>query len=1839
MATFTTNVTDFNALFTVVVAGEGAPEEVLDFSALVEGYDVLSDNPRTPDVNASQTTVYRTGSVNSMGGFAAAGTSMGIGDDSWLINGLAFQYDSGFATLVLRSTAGITINPIQTDGNGEEDELSGIINGAVMVAADPGQNAWFQFTGILDVATGETTVNSLSFRVEELAEPGSYLEIRVTGSIKGFIEDDGFDVNSGTVTSLMVDVNGEMFSVSGLAGYFATSIFADDDAALDTAEEFEALFADILKGNDSIVGQTSGQTLRGFVGHDTLVAGGDTTTFDGGKGNDFYDFNGFTGHTISNEDDTLLGGGIDTVRHYGEGTITLGEGLEHLIMVNGDLAIGNVLNNSITGNDGDNQIDGGAGNDTLSGGLGNDVYLLNAIGDKVLGEAVNGGDDIVISEVTHILLANYERLLLQGVGNINGTGNVLGNELGGNDSNNLLSGLGGHDEIYGNAGNDTLLGGDGNDSMEGNNGSDRLDGGAGNDSMEGGNDGDTLLGGLGDDYLGGNDGNDSLDAGAGNDSLEAHEGNDAVLGGAGNDTLYGAGGDDAMDAGAGDDYVDGGEGSDVMSGSAGNDTLHGQGGDDNLNGGDGNDIVHGQGGTNTLLGGGGNDSLYSSSNTDSVDGGAGIDSLTVVVNEGFTITLGAGTENLTFVGGDVGSTGTVNPLANVANSMASGTANDTFSGGLGNDTYRVQAGDMVDESAGGGTADLVIVESGNFTLDDQVENITLLGNGDGYGNDLNNILTSADGVFNSLVGGLGNDTYNVQGGDFDAVREDLAGAGNDLVNAFLQDGESYALAQDVEMLTLFHVGEGTISGTGNSGANTIRGAITAGAHNSLIGDAGNDTIFGGIGNDTLDGGGSNDVDSVSGGAGDDTYVFDITAYGGDVTGVTNLISDKIADSAGSDTLKFAGTPAGDPGTKTLATLPTGIENFDASGTTNTLFNVGGAAGLAGNNRLAGGALADTLNGGIGNDTLIGGGGVDSLIGGAGNDWFGLTLFNNEGSVSITNLAEVNDTAGGGDVMMFSGGTGIGAVFNYTIGLDTSSPFEGIDASDADGIIVFNLTGNGANNWLVGSWGADSISGDTGNDTLGSGGNDSQGGGLDTLVGGAGNDTYLVRNSAANGISEDTGGGIDHVIATLINADMFNLAANVENLTLLHSGEGTITAFGNEGSNSILGALGANAHNQINGNGGNDTITTSGGNDWIYGDAGNDSINTGAGNDTIGSFEGVDAVNGGLGNDEYNSGFKDTVAGAATGLSLNAATITDTGGTDTLRIWGGEGVTTFTYTLSTMENLILEDMEDFNARITGNAAANTIVTKGGNDSVSGLAGNDMIYAGDGNDTVLGGDGNDTLEGGAAGNDSLDGGNGNDYYMDGGSDGAPGQVQTYVMAQAGDFIDTGPDSGGVDTLLFKALTNQFAGEGIGIDLMNAGFVENATWQATGDIRMRGNDNENVLTGAAGNDSLDGGEGGRADTLVGNAGNDTLFGGWDEDDDPDTSAGGDDSLSGGAGNDWLDGGGGGDILVGGDGSDSLYGGTGNDDQNDGDDSLSGDAGNDTLDGGQGGADTLMGGAGNDSMTGGEDEYGWDNGTNDSLSGDAGNDTLDGGLWGNDTLSGGDGNDVIDGGEGSDQLSGNAGNDTLYGGTMTGDGADTMDGGAGNDVYYASADDMVGEDSLGGGTADQVYVTGMSNSVFFLGSGIERATMQDGNGTLIGNALANILVGADGNDFLVGGGGSDTLTGGDGADQFVLRGIGGGDLVTITDFNKLDGDSIGLGGEDFVSILGDGIGVEEVTNAATAVGAGEQFVYKFSTGELFYDADGAGGTAQVLVAKFTGNKPISLTSDDISGWVPPPA
>ncbi|MBD8905749.1 calcium-binding protein [Methylorubrum zatmanii] len=219
--------------------------------------------------------------------------------------------------------------------------------------------------------------------------------------------------------------------------------------------------------------------------------------------------------------------------------------------------------------------------------------------------------------------------------------------------------------------------------------------------------------------------------------------------------------------------------------------------------------------------------------------------------------------------------------------------------------------------------------------------------------------------------------------------------------------------------------------------------------------------------------------------------------------------------------------------------------------------------------------------------------------------------------------------------------------------------------------------------------------------------------------------------------------------------------------------------------------------------------------------------------------------------------------------------------------------------------------------------------------------------------------------------------------------------------------------------------------------------------------------------------------------------------------------------------------------------------------------------------------------------------------------------------------GDDTLVGTDGADRLFGDGGNDILRG--RGGD--DQLVGGAGDDTYVVdTAGDHVFE-GVGQGT-DRLVAT----SSYQLAAGQEIEILQlarstgreslalTGNGfdqTLIGNAGDNRLDGGAGDDILAGKLGSDRLTGGAGADTFVFdTRPGHGTVDHITDFSSQD-DVLRLDHRVFSGLEIGILASAQFKNLDEAgPDADDRLLYRQQTGELFYDSDGSGRKAAVLIA-----------------------
>jgi Ca2+-binding RTX toxin-like protein len=1142
--------------------------------------------------------------------------------------------------------------------------------------------------------------------------------------------------------------------------------------------------------DNTITGNSGGNRLVGSGGIDTLIgAGGDdflsgNGTLIGGSGDDTY--------VVSSPDgiDTVIevaGEGIDTA--ITDSGFTLPAHVENLIGAGshswyGSLFYkGNDLDNVIEGNGlwlGD-EYDGGLGADTMIAEGG--TFYVDNPGDLVLTRS--GQNTYIRSEIDWTLSSHHKSLeLLAGSTAVNATGNAANNEIAGNEHSNMLRGFDGNDTLFGERGTDTLIGGRGDDTYiladcRYRQGSSYLYERSGATSanedtvIEHAGEGTDTVRTVFDYTLGENV--ENLELMWYTDNSGFWPVNVYALRGTGNSL------DNRLYGNEGDNILDGREGADYMSGRGGNDTYY----VDNVR-----DVV--------------DESQY--------------DSGTDTVSSRLSYRLGTAVENLILVGPEV-LTGTGNALDNRLDGTQSSAAN-VLTGGLGNDTYILGAGDTIVEDFGEGIDTVISGES--YTLATNLENLTLIGTAatTGVGDAADNTLDgSQNSAGNTLIGGLGNDTYVVDGTDVIVENADEG------IDAVVSSG-NYAFGANLENLTL--TGTATTA-TGNASPNVITGNYE---DNILDGGGGADTLRGGYGNDTyvvdntgdvideldptygydlggvdtvrsalsyvlgevlenlvltgasatagtgnaldntLDGAQNSAANTLAGGAGNDTYIID----GGDLV-VEN-------PSEGTDTVQSVST----------VTLGANVENLILFGTAAV-----NGTGNALANRLTGNSAANVLDGGGGADTLIGGAGDDTYLvdntsdvatenANEGTDTIASlitrTLPNNVENLTLIGISAINGTGnslanvlrGNSAANTLSGGGGDDAYYVSTSDTVSEGSGQGTDTVFSD--ISWTLGSNLENLTLIGTANVNATGNTLANMLTGNSGNNTLIGGsaADSMAGGAGDDTYVVDNTG-DVVTENANAGTDLVQSSVT----YTLSAEVENLTL--TGTSAINGTGNTSNNTLTG------------NSANNTLTGNGGDDWLDGGAGSDTMR------------------GGLGNDTY-----------VVGQTGDVVTENANEGIDTVR-------SSISYTLgSNVENLILTGTSAING--TGNTLANVVIGNSANNTLTGGAGDDWLEGLAGTDTMVGNTGNDT----------------------------------FVVAESTDVVTENANEG-IDTV--RSSISYTIGSNVENLVLTGASAINGTGN-TLDNALTGNSANNSLTGNAGADTLDGGAG--TDTLTGGSGNDT-------------------------------------------------------------------------------------------------------------------------------------------------------------------------------------------------------------------------------------------------------------------------------------------------------------------------------------------------------------------------------
>jgi Ca2+-binding RTX toxin-like protein len=1239
--------------------------------------------------------------------------------------------------------------------------------------------------------------------------------------------------------------------------------------------------------NDTLTGDANANDLRGNAGDDTFIATTGDDEFRGDAGSDTADYSAATNTIIV--DLTLASGNVATTEFDNDTLISV----ENVIGGAGsDSFTGDANNNTFTGNGGDDTFFASLGDDTFNGGADNDTVDYSAFNDGVAID-LTGAPTVGTSSGTDTL--NSIENAIAGAG---------GDDLVASASDNTLEGGAGNDTYFfdDNTGNDTVIDSSGNDSYDFTATAQDLTfefattGTSVQDTATAGT--DTLVtttsdieyftGGSGDDTFVINEAgltpNVGIDGGGGNNTLDA--------------TLYAEGVTLDFDALNLRDRVTnaliindisnianvlgvtGGTVESLVIATTLVDNINITGANQgNFAGTSFTDFADYESGA-------GDDTFIFSdgaSVTGDVDGGADSDTLnysayTSVVAINLTANTATGTGSISSIENAIG--------GNQGDTLTGNGGENILSGGAGADTFDGRGGDDILDGGTGNDTFIMSSTSGNDTID-----------GGGGLNDTLDYSSRSDAITvnlstgdgtNIAVGGLSN-VENVIGGSVDDtfISDDTTIANEFTGNAGTDTVNYSAMTTDVTV----NLDTGTTIGTGGDTLTTIENVTTGSGDDTLQGDTNDNVLTGGLGDDTYvfdvnpgndtinDAGGTNDTFSFDPVTNNLAFVIDSTGATITGTGVNVTTSGTIESFTGGDvddtfsirdnitspTLSAIDGDAGDDtlnfdqyGEAVSVDLDTTAITQRGSGTTiitsiSNIENIVGEDSFPIQSLATGTAGADTF-------AIIGSGEFTfgsinfsqfaDIFAAGGNDTFEMS------DAGVLNSADGSTGADTLDYSAYTSNVTVNLTTGSAPGITTLAGFENVIGTDFDDTI----TGNTDVNDIQTGDGDDVVFGSTGNDTLDGGGN--------TAVG----DT-LDYSAFGDGVAVDLDGGT--AVGTTSGTDTIS---NFENV-ITGSGADTITA--NASNNTLEGGTGDDTY-IFNAGTGTDTVVDTGGiNDTVsFASVGAnltfdlDNTPTITGSGTVNTPASIENYIAGTGDDTF------VMQTTAPSANLDGSAGSDMldyslyGSAVTVDLAGGTA--TNTTSIANIENAIGGIGAD---SFTGDANANEFTGNAGNDTFVGSAGADTLDGGADSDTVdysafaggisvnldtgattgvggdtltgienvIGGDGNDTFTDASLVDNTFTGGLGDDTYNFADDNGA----------------DTVVDTGGDDTFDFGSVTVDLniatdatgtTVTGTDINITTTGTIENFVGgSGDDDFSIENNATLNTIDGDAGTNTL--------------------------------------------------------------------------------------------------------------------------------------------------------------------------------------------------------------------------------------------------------------------------------------------------------------------------------------------------------------------------------------------------
>ena len=981
---------------------------------------------------------------------------------------------------------------------------------------------------------------------------------------------------------------------------------------------------------------------------------------------------------------------------------------------------------------------------------------------------------------------------------------------------------------------------------------------------------------------------------------------------------------------------------------------------------------------------------------------------------------------------------------------------------------------------GGSGNDLIELSNGNNDVE--------LGTGDStvFGGMGQNTIIGGGGV-NSIVGGGGSDYIELGNGGGVAVgaagdNTIFGGAGNDTLYA----GSQFADWATAELgANYVEAGSGNTLIEGSGGNDTLIGGS---GNNTIEAGAGNEYVLGGSGDESINGGAGNDT-LIAGGSGNDTIwagTGSTTIYGGDGPNLINGGSGANVIYTGDGGTADAPTTVWGGAGETTIYGGDGVDHIHAGNGDNVIY-----AGDGGT------VDAPTLIwAGSGNTTIYGGDGFDEIVGGSGTD----VLYAGDGGTDTNpnyvvagsglstlyggaGVAQLQDSLGGSDLLQ----AGSGDTTLVGIGADTLVAGSGTDLLEGSGNVTYDFNTSDGEAQLSNSGGGTlefSADQDPADMTV-SAGFYTNGNSFLLLDDG---DWSISITGGLAGLSALT---IEYDDPTTMSLDglvqQADAAGNAFDTTLAGANGNLI--FDTTSDDSLAGGTGSDT---ISAWGDNDTLVAGTAGTAMYSQGSNAVIDGGAGTDTLEASGANSTLVGGAGNETFEvDNTSDVVLAqdeAASNTLYSSVSYTLPENVDVMTLTGNA-------------NLVAYGNDDF---------ANVITANSGNDTLHAGSGQDTLVSGTGVDMLLGGTGNDTfIINNSSDQISFPQWAGNDTIYSSVSYNLPTFINFLTLTGSGNLTAT--DDYGYGTLTGNAGNDTLIG-GSGFDTLVAGTGVDTLVTGTGSNTLVINNVADVVevSAGAGSDTVEssvsftlqqgldtlqllgnanvvgGGNGDQQNVITGNAGNDTLIAGSGSD--TLVAGTGIDTLIAGSGHDLLQGSGGDTFVLGGSGSAEIQVARGSGtiqfgagvtaaDLNlslgvgsDGSPALliSGDGLAVTVDGGWQGsigdfdfadgsqltlAQLLAAGhVQSSTLAFGNSNFVLDVTPGDSLQGGTGNDTLVG-TGAGDTIVAGSGNQALAGYGAGDVLVGGVGDDSLYGsggGTLAaGSGTTTLYGGPGSNTY----------------------------------------------------------------------------------------------------------------------------------------------------------------------------------------------